>query len=95
MEIRFSTLIVGQTRNDVWYLGYPLRLSKTEYALLVRICQAEDWLSREELAGCCPGGNPDAVPVHIAALNRKACAIGGRQLVETGRSKGYRLSSEP
>ena len=94
VELRFCALTVGQTRDEVVYLGYPLRLSKTEYAMLARICQAGTWLSREALADCCPGKNPVAVPIHIAALNRKADAIGGRPLIETGRGKGYRLAPD-
>jgi DNA-binding response OmpR family regulator len=91
----FEPLEFGETRKTVRYLGYPLPLTETEYVLLLRLRDADGWLTREELADCCRCGNAEAVSVHLSALNRKAKAIGGRSLILSKRGMGYRLTDEP
>ena len=88
MKIKYLT--IGEDKNDVYLLGYKLKLSPSEYKLLSLIGEhGRVSIERltEELA--LPQGKKGNVPVHICSINRKAEIIGGRRLVLCENSEYY------
>ena len=77
MQIRFLTV----DSQEVFLLGYPLRLSKTEHKLLDIIARGGR-CGVDDLAELLPQGvSKGNVAVHINAINKKARAISGRKLI--------------
>ena len=76
-------LRIGDTRNDVNYLGYPLVLTPTEYRILRILAEQTDGLSAEELLVGRNGKAEKAttLAVHICSINRKAAVIGERKII--------------
>ena len=79
-KIKFLT--VGDDKDDVWFLGYRLKLTPSEYKLLSALSR-ERHATAERLAAelglsCDKKGN---VAVHICSINRKAELIGERKLI--------------
>ena len=83
--------------NDSFrYLGYPLDLTKTERGLLARLMERhEEYCSAKTL---CAGilehsADPEGlVRAHVSHINKKAFAIGQRQLVECRKNIGYKIA---
>ena len=75
-------LFIGDNRNEVFYLGYRLKTTPSEYKLLAVIAD-KGRCSTGELASelgfdISKKGN---VAVHICSINRKAEIIGDRKLI--------------
>ena len=85
-------LSIGDDRNDVYYLGYNLKLTPSEYKIVLAIAKgvsvSADALLEEIGVASCKKGN---VSVHICSINRKARLIGERQLIIFENSK-YRFN---
>ena len=88
MKIRYLT--IGEDKNNVYYLGYNLKLSPCEYRILALIGEygrvPVDDLAAKLGLPCEKKGN---VSVHICSINRKAKIIGGRKLVLCENSEYY------
>lgn len=83
-------LSIGNSKDEVYYIGYRLKVTPCEYKLLAALAKRER-CSSEELAreigfDAKRRGN---VAVHICAINRKAEIIGGRRLVLSDGSIYY------
>lgn len=80
--LKIKYLNIGEDKNEVYYLGYNLKLSPCEYKMIVSIAEHErvsiDQLVADLGLSCDQKGN---VPVHICSINRKAEIIGGRKLI--------------
>lgn len=76
-------LRIGDTRNDVNYLGYPLTLTPTEYRILRLLSEQTDGVPAEELLVGRNGkaGKAATIAVHICSINRKAAVIGERKII--------------
>ena len=83
-------LRVGESRNEVYYLGYRLKLTPSEYKLLFAIADSTR-LNTEELSSVLglSSRQKGNVAVHICSLNRKAHIIGQRKLVLCENSEYY------
>lgn len=80
--IKRYRLLIGDSKSEVFLLGYRLGVTPCEYKLLLALAEAER-THIETLAGTL-GLDTDKkgnVAVHICSLNRKADVIGGRRLI--------------
>lgn len=83
-------LRVGDNKDEVYYLGYRLKLTPSEYKLLFTLADRTR-LKIEELSdvlGLSPNQKSN-VAVHICAINRKAHAVGERKLILCENSEYY------
>ena len=79
MKINFNFLNIID--NEVYLLGYKLKLSPTERMLLCEILQ-KSGASIEELHHLLTDGvSQGNIAVHINSINKKATNISGRKLV--------------
>ena len=89
------SLSIGPDPSATLYMGYPLRLSPCEHALLrclfyraPRLTSADDLLTL-----CYPTDPPSvaALSATVASINRKAAALDPRPLITNVYGKGYCL----
>ena len=94
---RLSTyfLTVGETPEEVFYMGYPLRLSQKAFTVLRCIFYRHpNLISTEDLMSLCyPDGRETVgnLAVQIHHINKCALAIDPRPLVVNEYGKGYKL----
>ena len=79
MKINFNFLTI--TDNDVYLIGYKLKLSPTERILLYEITNGSGTSIEELLPFLSEGVSRGNVAVHINSINKKAEKISGRRLV--------------
>ena len=89
------SLSVGTQPEDTYYMGYALKLSPREFALLhCLFYRSPRPTSTEDLIELCyPYGRQGIgnIAVQIASINRKAAQIDPRPLIVNDYGKGYRL----
>ncbi len=85
--------LLYRRESEFFYLGYPLPLGSAEQALLLALLSAVPGLSGTALADLTGVGIKN-IATAIKNINRKATAIGGRPLILSGRSCGYRLNPD-
>ena len=92
----YRHLYVGSTKSNVFYLGYPLSLTDTEFAILrILTISCGNTLSPTEISNYCAlSGSEKSITLHIHNINRKARDIGGRNLVKNTKNEGYFLNDE-
>ena len=92
----FGQLYVGCCKNDVFYLGYPLRLTDTEFAILRILARAcGNTLSAKTISNfCLLSGSAQNVSAHISHINEKGKNISDRILVKNDKKLGYFLNNE-
>jgi DNA-binding response OmpR family regulator len=83
-------LFIGDNRNEVFYVGYKLKVTPSEYKILSAIAK-NGRCTTTELAGELGFGKTKRgnVPVHICSINRKAETIGARKLILSSGSEYY------
>ncbi len=89
-------LHLGADKDDVIYLNYKIKCTKTEYTILkVFVTSRSKYLTPLEIIEI-SGLNisQENVIYHISSINSKAFAIGGRKLVKNQAKKGYFLNEE-
>ncbi|MBE6684760.1 MAG: hypothetical protein E7592_03830 [Ruminococcaceae bacterium] len=90
-------LLIDKATETVIYLGYPLKLTKREFAVFNLIADHKDGISsRELLSAISPNkdiglGN---VSVQVFNINKKAKKIGGRNVIVECRPDGYMLTKD-
>ena len=95
LSLRGGFLQYNKTDDRFRYLGYSLDLTKTERKLLARLMESDDYCSVEVL---CRGildesADPEGlVRAHVSHINKKAFAIGERQLIECRKNIGYKIA---
>lgn len=77
MKINFLNI----TNDEVYLIGYKLKLSPTERAILYEIAQSNGASIDELLPLLSSGVSRGNIAVHINAINKKANAVSGRRLV--------------
>ena len=80
--LKLRCLNIDESEKEAYFLGYPMRLTPTEFKILYEIAQAES-IDVDNLSIRCglaelSRGN---ISVHICAINRKAEMIGKRKLI--------------
>ena len=79
--IECGHLIIDRERGRAYLLGYDMKLTPSEYTILVSIVK-QGSLSSEELCDLLgKAGRSNKVSVHVCSINKKAKNIGGRYLV--------------
>lgn len=82
-------------QDGVFLLGYDLRLTPTERALLTLLaCEYQSSVSTDELVSACLGdcyADRGSISAHISQINKKAINIGGRSLIEASANGFYRI----
>ena len=69
------------TKDEAYLIGYKLKLSPTERAILLEIAEKGS-ASIDELLPLLSGGvSRGNIAVHINAINKKANSVSGRKLV--------------
>lgn len=81
--------------GTVYYLGYRLRLTKTEFSILFYLVKnyGKD-IPLDELLSVCIGDvhrKPSNIARHVANINKKARIIGERTIIISSKPKTYRL----
>lgn len=88
-------LTVGESKDEVYYKGYPLALSQKEYELLrILFYRAPKWTSADDLMELCyPEGDAkiDALFALVSRINAKVKESDGAPLILSERKNGYRL----
>ncbi len=77
--------------GEVYFLGYRLLLTKSEYKIICRIAEAEKPMCAEGLVTSLGRRKITAqnAAVHICNINKKANAIGGRNLINCDSGRYY------
>ena len=73
-------------------LGYVMRLTKAELAILKYIKDHDGYVSAQELTEKVSAGRAltvGSVAVHVCNINKKATNICGKPIVKVRRFKGY------
>ena len=90
---RYKYLSVDEETREVYYLGYRLALTKSEFCILCAILKSEAGVERNEFSDIAAArhGSDRTMKTHICNINKKAADIGDRKLIvnENGR---YRLN---
>jgi hypothetical protein len=69
------------TKEECFLIGYKLKLSPTERAILFEIANKESATIDELLHLLSDGVSRGNIAVHINSINKKANAVSGRRLV--------------
>ena len=69
------------TKEECFLIGYKLKLSPTERAILFEIANKESATIDELLPLLSNGVSRGNIAVHINSINKKANAVSGRRLV--------------
>lgn len=93
----YKFLELGNSNLEAHLLGYPLKLTLSEYRILLYMCQsADETFSPKILLGSCFVESyrmtETNIRTHISSINKKALALCGRRLILSERGKGYRLN---
>lgn len=87
--------ILYSAGKEVIYLGYELKLTTTERAILALLVSQKDRdVSVKEIAGACMGdvhSRDSTVSKHISSINAKAKRIGGRTIIYSTEDHYYKL----
>ena len=79
MKINFNYLIIND--NEVYLIGYKLKLSPTERIILCAIAENKNATIEELLPLLSNGVSRGNIAVHINSINKKAYNISGRKLI--------------
>ena len=75
----YQRLWLDPDNREVFLLGYPLRLTNTEYALLLCIASSEDaGVSHDTLSEIC---DQSSITTHLSNINQKASELSDRRLI--------------
>lgn len=77
MTVGFLTV----TKSEAYLIGYKLKLSPTERAILLKIAESKGASIDELIPILSDGVSRGNVAVHINAINKKAIAVSRRRLV--------------
>ena len=84
---------IDSERGYAVLLGYIMRLTKTEFAILKYINSSDGrYVSAQDIIENVSAGRAltvGSVAVHICNINKQATKIRGRKLIEVRRFKGY------
>jgi DNA-binding response OmpR family regulator len=97
-KTEFQHLYVDMINKAVFYRGYRLPLTRTEYYVLLAIYQSEDCVGSEALLSAIDSfrdiGNGN-VAVHIFNINSKTRNIDGSKLIKhTKKGAGYFIDKD-
>ena len=79
MKINFNYLNIKD--NEVYLIGYKLKLSPTERIILCAIAENKNATIEELLPLLSNGVSRGNIAVHINSINKKAYNISGRKLI--------------
>jgi two-component system OmpR family response regulator len=93
--LRYADVVLDEGRHEVYRGGVPVRLTRTEFALLrYFLLNPRRVLSRtqivEEVWRRDFDGNPNVVETYVSYLRRKL-TVAGPPLIKTVRQAGYML----
>ena len=90
---RYKYLSADEESSEVYYLGYRLVLTKSEFNILRALLLCESGIEKKEFCDIAAArhGSERTMKTHICNINKKAAGIGGRKLIlyDGGR---YRLN---
>ena len=94
--LKYKHLYLLPEEEAFIYLGYRLKLTKSEYKILYALIQSpKKPISAEQIALQCElEYNKENVVYHISSINSKAKAIGNRVLIKNIAKKGYFLNEK-
>lgn len=69
------------TNEGIFLIGYPLKLSPTERAILTKLAEDKSATIDELLLLLSAGVSRGNIAVHINSINKKAKAVSGRPLI--------------
>ena len=88
-------LYIDEEQNCVILLGYIMRLTKTELALLKHMIRIDGYITSVSLVERVLVGKTltdGNIAVHVCNINKKSKAISGRSIIKTCRFKGYKIA---
>ena len=83
---------IDNERGYAVLLGYVMRLTKSEFAILKYINEHDGYVSAQELTEQVSAGRSltvGSVAVHVCNINKKATNICGKPIIKVRRFKGY------
>lgn len=87
--------ILYSSGKEVIYLGYELKLTPTERAILaLLVSQSDREVASEEIASACMGdvhSHAATLSKHVSAINAKAKRIGGRMIIYSPTDHYYKI----
>ena len=96
-DVGIQGLKVSTLDHTARLLGYPLRLTKNEYKiLLLLLCEKRIFSADEILDLAFPfseNASKNQLAVHVCNINKKATLISGRRLIINPHKNGYTLNS--
>ena len=98
MIVNSNSLYVDKGRSQIFYLGYKLNLSKSEFKIICAIAGSTvEYITAESILRECftnKDVKPGNVAAHICNINRKAAVIGGRKIILSKYDTGYKLNED-
>lgn len=94
---RLPYLEVVDKEREVRYLGYKLPLTTGEYEVFKAVFYHKGYADVEtimEKVPCDLKLSPNSIAVHVAAINKKSVALGGKKLVASKRLYGYFVNED-
>ena len=90
---RYKYLSIDKESFEVYYLGYRLVLTKSEFNILRALLLCESGIEKKEFCDIAAArhGSERALKTHVCNINKKAICIGGRKLIVNDNGR-YRLN---
>ena len=88
-------LAINESTKEVYYLGYEMELTVTEFRILWALYNSDATVSLAELQKSIDDtkqADRKSIAVHVCHINKKAEAIGGRKIILNKCKAGYRLT---
>ena len=89
-------LSICEELREIRYLGYALKLTPNEYEVVRAVIANKDGADKKRIAEELPEElcfSDNCISVHICAINKKACLMGGRKLIKFDRKRKYYIDN--
>ncbi len=95
-RLAYGDLCLDTESHEVWACATPVRLTKTEYAILKLLIQhPQQVITKSRILDLISADTPDcmesSLKVHISNLRRKLRAVTGKDLIEAVWGIGFQL----
>ncbi|MBR2381614.1 MAG: winged helix-turn-helix domain-containing protein [Clostridia bacterium] len=92
----YKHLYISEDKEEIIYLGYRLKLTKSEYKILKILTKnPKKPIPAEQIANQCElDCSKESIVYYISSINSKAKVIGNRILIKNIAKKGYFLNDK-
>ena len=96
-KYRLPYLEVIDEDREVRYIGYALPLTPCEYEVFKAVFYHRDYADAEIITEMASGDvklSCKSIAAHVAAINKKSVALGGKKLISCKRYRGYFINED-